>query len=152
MMWWWVFLLYWITLAVDNILKILGRTNSESVMHSRLKTINHYCRVRNFHFQCIMLSCRNDRSYLTIHAVLKNSLSFYTQWLNHIQFAPIPRLALWSILRPVLWSIPSPVLWSIPSPVLWSIPTPELWSIPRLVLWSIPRQCCGPCQRVGVCV
>lgn len=33
------------SLAVDNVLSILGRTNSESVLKSRLKTINDYCNV-----------------------------------------------------------------------------------------------------------
>ena len=33
------------SLAIDNVLSILGRTNSESVLKSRLKTINDYCDV-----------------------------------------------------------------------------------------------------------
>ena len=37
--------LFTFSLAIDNVLSILGRTNSESVLKSRLKTINDYCNV-----------------------------------------------------------------------------------------------------------
>ena len=31
--------------AIDNVLSLFGRTNSESVMKARLATINEYCQV-----------------------------------------------------------------------------------------------------------